>query len=135
MDAEERDSARNRIRTLDNGTGLLSTPRGGSFTVESISTAIFPTDSGTAYFDLAKSPFPWLVRTFRPGDRITPFGMKGRKKVKDIFIDRKIPLSERKSIPLLYCGDELIWIAGVCASELCRIDTPSAATVQVTWHA
>lgn len=115
--------------------GCYQLPRGGSFTVESISTAIFPTDSGTAYFDLAKSPFPWLVRTFRPGDRITPFGMKGRKKVKDIFIDRKIPLSERKSIPLLYCGDELIWIAGVCASELCRIDTPSAATVQVTWHA
>jgi tRNA(Ile)-lysidine synthase len=66
---------------------------------------------------------------------MTPFGMVGRKKVKDIFIDRKIPLSERRRLPLLFCGNDLIWIAGVCASELSRIDTPSAATVQVTWHA
>jgi tRNA(Ile)-lysidine synthase len=114
--------------------GCYQLPCGSDVTVELKGTVSFPTDSGTACFDLAKSPFPWLVRTFRPGDRITPFGMSGRKKVKDIFIDRKIPLSERKNIPLLFCCDDLIWIAGVCVSELCRIDTPSSATVQVTWQ-
>ena len=51
---------------------------------------------------------------------MTPFGMSGRKKVKDIFIDRKIPLSERRRIPLLFCGTDLIWVAGVCVSGLCR---------------
>lgn len=115
--------------------GNYQLPGGGSITVESTAPANFQADSGTAYFDPVRTPFPWLVRTFRPGDRITPFGMKGRKKVKDIFIDRKIPLSERTLIPLLFCGTDLIWIAGVCASELCRIDSPSAATVRVTWHA
>lgn len=104
---------------------------GGSITVEPAGTSTFPADPGTAYFDLGKTPFPWLIRTFRPGDRIMPFGMSGRKKVKDIFIDRKIPLSERKRMPLLFCGADLIWIAGVCVSELCRIDTPYAALVRV----
>jgi len=114
--------------------GCYQLPDGGSITVESTSAALFSTDPGTPCFDLAKTPFPWMVRTFRPGDRMTPFGMSGRKKVKDIFIDRKIPSSERMRIPLLLCGDDLIWIAGVCFSELCRIETSEAATVQVTWH-
>jgi tRNA(Ile)-lysidine synthase len=117
---------------LITGPGLYNLPHGGSIAVDASGTELFPTDFGTACFDLGKLPFPWLIRTFRPGDRMTPFGMSGRKKVKDIFIDRKIPFSERKRIPLLFCGEDLIWIAGVCASELCRVDTPSAATVQVT---
>ena len=115
------------------GPGSYPLPGGGTLVVEATGTTRFPADSRTACFNLAKSPFPWLVRTFRHGDRMVPFGMSGRKKVKDIFIDRKIPLSDRTRIPLLWCGDDLIWIAGVCASELCRIDTSADVTVQVTW--
>ena len=114
--------------------GCYQLSLGGSITVELTRTAAFPTDSAALCIDLGKSPFPWMVRTFRPGDRMTPFGMSGRKKVKDIFIDQKIPLSERRRIPLLFCGDDLISIAGVCASELCRIDAPPAVIVQVTWQ-
>jgi len=114
--------------------GCYPLPSGGSITIEMAGTATIGADPGTACFELARTPFPWLVRTFRPGDRITPFGMSGRKKVKDVFIDRKIPASERRRIPLLFCGDDLIWIAGVCVSESGRIDNPSAAVVRVTWH-
>jgi tRNA(Ile)-lysidine synthase len=114
--------------------GCYQLPSGGSITVELVGAATFPTDPGTACFDLDNTPFPWLVRTFRPGDCMIPFGMSGRKKVKDIFIDRKIPLSERRRIPLLWYGGDLIWVAGVCASESGRIDAPSVASVQVTWQ-
>ena len=109
-------------------------PNGGSLNVDLISSAAVIKDANRACFDLNKLPFPWLVRTFRSGDRMTPFGMTGRKKVKDIFIDRKIPLSERRLIPLLFCGEDLVWIAGVSASESSRIDTPSTAMVQVVWR-
>ena len=114
--------------------GSYQLPSGGCITVDEPGPAAFSADSGSACFDLGKISFPWLVRTFRPGDRMMPFGMSGRKKVKNIFIDRKIPPSERRLIPLLFRGNDLIWIAGVCASELCRIDTPSTATIQVTWR-
>lgn len=115
--------------------GYYLLPTGGSLTIE-ISEP--PTDFNTpstseVFFDLDKNPFPWQVRTFLPGDRIIPFGMSGRKKVKDIFIDQKIPLSERKNIPLLFCGTNLIWIAGGCVSELCRINTSSAVAIHVTY--
>jgi tRNA(Ile)-lysidine synthase len=130
-DAEIRDAS---FELLITGPGLYDLPHGGSIAVDASGTPSFLTDSRTACFDLGSMPFPWLVRTFRPGDRIAPFGMSGRKKVKDIFIDRKIPISERKRIPLLFCGDELVWVAGVCVSESCRIDAPSDAVVRVAWR-
>jgi tRNA(Ile)-lysidine synthase len=113
--------------------GEYHLPIGGTISVELISSAAFPITSDAACFDLVKTPFPWVVRTFRPGDRIVPFGMKGRKKVKNIFIDQKIPVSERKIIPLLFSGDNLIWVAGMCASELCRTDDASVTLVRVVW--
>ncbi len=112
--------------------GRYQFPSGGSIVIDVTDEATFRADSCTAYFDLAKTPFPWLVRTFCPGDRISPFGMTGRKKVKDIFIDRKIPTSERRSIPLLFCGDDLIWIVGVCSSELARVSDGVDSAVKAT---
>jgi tRNA(Ile)-lysidine synthase len=88
--------------------------------------------ANTAFFDLDKVPFPWLLRTFRPGDRIIPIGMSGRKKVKDFFIDEKIPLSERKRVPLLFCGDQLIWLVGLRSSDLARVDMGTDNIAKVT---
>ena len=116
------------------GPGIYQIPSGGTVTVEPVGTSNFPSDSGTLHLDPAMVPFPWLVRTVRPGDRIIPLGMSGRKKVKDIFIDRKIPLSERKRIPLIFSGADLIWIAGVCTSELCRLGAASGNPVRVRWQ-
>ncbi|MDD2732756.1 MAG: tRNA lysidine(34) synthetase TilS [Desulfuromonadaceae bacterium] len=115
------------------GPGSYPLPCGSSITIDAITAETFPTDSSTVHVDLNKTPFPWLVRTFRPGDRITPFGMNGSKKVKDIFIDRKIPPSDRRRIPLVYCGNDLVWIAGVCISELNRLGTDAHAVVKATY--
>lgn len=114
--------------------GSYPIPGGGALIVAALDDGHISPDQDHLCLDSAVVPFPWLVRTYRPGDRMTPLGMTGRKKVKDIFIDRKIPLRERRRIPLLWCGDDLLWIAGVCVSELCRIQAPSAAAVRVTWR-
>jgi tRNA(Ile)-lysidine synthase len=66
-----------------------------------------------AYFDAEQAHFPWLVRNYRPGDRFTPLGMTGRKKLKDLFIDEKIPRDQRLRIPLVFSASRLIWVAGV----------------------
>jgi tRNA(Ile)-lysidine synthase len=114
--------------------GEYHLPGGGYLVVEKTPSGQLPEDQDSALCDLKRTPLPWLVRSFLPGDRIVPFGMSGRKKVKDIFIDRKIPLSDRRRIPLLLSGENLLWIAGLCASELCRIDAGSTAPVRVTWR-
>lgn len=58
-----------------------------------------------------------LVRGRREGDRIIPTGMKGVKKVKDIFINEKIGKEKRDEIPLVVYGDDIVWIAGVRGNE------------------
>jgi len=85
------------------------------------------------YFDPATVPFPWKVRTFRPGDRFRPFGMTGTRKVKDFFIDRKIPLPLRRRIPLLFSGEGLIWVCGLRVSESGRVQpgTHEVAEVEI----
>lgn len=64
--------------------------------------------------------FPFQVRYFRNGDRFIPLGMHHRKKLKNLFIDRKIPLAMRKRVPLLIAGGEIVWVCGIQASERVR---------------
>ncbi|QVK21206.1 tRNA lysidine(34) synthetase TilS [Mycoplasmatota bacterium] len=52
--------------------------------------------------------FPILVRNRQKGDKMAfPFGTK---KVKDIFIDSKIPRSKRETIPLIITNNQIVWI-------------------------
>ena len=49
------------------------------------------------------------VRSWRPGDRLA-----GRsKKIQDVFVDAKIPRSEREAWPLVVRGDEVVAVPGV----------------------
>jgi len=61
----------------------------------------FNPEPGTLYLDYAKLSLPLVVRNRLPGDHFYPQGMEGRKKLKDYFIDRKIPYFLRDKIPLL----------------------------------
>jgi tRNA(Ile)-lysidine synthase len=49
------------------------------------------------------------VRTWRPGDRLA-----GRnKKIQDVFVDAKIPRTERETWPLVVRGDEVVAVPGI----------------------
>src|ERR1044071_3459933 len=79
--------------------------------------ARFPTDLTEALFDASCLIEPLLVRNFRQGDRFKPLGVPGHKKLKDLFIEHKIPLSIRATLPLLVMGQEILWIPGYGRSE------------------
>lgn len=66
----------------------------------------------TVALDYNKLKYPLRLRTWREGDRFTPLGMKGTKKLSDFFIDRKINLLEKKNIWLLISDYEIVWIIG-----------------------
>lgn len=53
-----------------------------------------------------------VARNWRPGDRMQPFGMRGTRKIQDIFSDLQVPVSRRRQLPLLECGGEIIWVPG-----------------------
>ena len=64
---------------------------------------------------------PLTLRNRRQGDRFQPHGMQGTKKIKDFFIDAKVPRHERDNIPLLVCGDVVLWVIGYTTSDLFKI--------------
>lgn len=54
------------------------------------------------------------VRAWRAGDRLaTP----GGRKVQDLFVDAKIPRSERESWPLVVRGDDVVVVPGVAVAR------------------
>ncbi len=61
------------------------------------------------------------VRTRCDGDRFSPLGMSGSKKLKDYFIDEKIPRMERDNIPLVCAGNDIIWVVGYRMSEKYKV--------------
>jgi len=75
-------------------------------------------------------PFPWLVRTFRDGDVFSPLGTTGSKKVKRLFIDKKIPLLSRRRIPLFFSGETLFWVCGVMPGNAGRVTALTGAVLR-----
>ena len=62
---------------------------------------------------------PLYVRNRKDGDRIEVKGLNGTKKVKSIFIDEKIKISDRDSWPVvLDATDKIVWIPGLKKSKL-----------------
>lgn len=57
---------------------------------------------------------PLYVRTRKPGDRMSIKGLQGSKKLKDIFIDEKVPKQEREKWPVVTDAcDRIVWLAGL----------------------
>lgn len=91
----------------------------------------FPKDLCAAYLDADKC-HDLTVRTFRPGDRFQPLGMARPVKVKDFFISSRIPLQERKRIPLILSGNEIIWVAGHRIDERYKLTPDTRSILKVT---
>ena len=69
--------------------------------------------------DYNRISLPLTIRNRKPGDVLKmPFG---RKKLKDFFIDKKIPASRRDRIPVVLSGSEIIWIPGYYKADCVRI--------------
>lgn len=50
------------------------------------------------------------VRSRRQGDRFTPEGAPGRKKLKEFFIDEKVPRRHRDSVPIITVNDKIAYV-------------------------
>jgi tRNA(Ile)-lysidine synthase len=60
-------------------------------------------------------------RPRRRGDRFRPLGAIGERKLKDFFIDEKVPRELRGDVPLLLLGPTIIWVVGYRLSEVARV--------------
>ena len=85
-------------------------------------TPAFPASRWEVALDADKMEMPLSVRARRDGDRFSPLGVKGTKKVKDFFIEVKIEQGKRDHIPLVVDGKgRIVWIAGYRIDERFKV--------------
>ncbi|MFZ2444986.1 MAG: tRNA lysidine(34) synthetase TilS [Syntrophobacteraceae bacterium] len=65
------------------------------------------------FMDADRVKWPLHIRSWKPGDRFRPLGMKGSKKLQDFFTDSKVPREERWQIPILCDREKILWVAGL----------------------
>ena len=80
------------------------------------------------FFDMDRLSFPLIIRNFRPGDRFKPLGMTGTQKLKDFFVNQKVPRSQRAQCPILLCRGKIIWVVGHRIDESVKV-IPSTGTI------
>jgi len=67
----------------------------------------------TAYLPCEGYSPPLYIRARQEGDKFCPYGYNNSKKLKEYFIDKKIPRKTRDSILLLADEKEVIWIPNI----------------------
>ena len=77
-------------------------------------------------YDLIKGKL--IARSRRAGDSMIPCGMTGSKKIKDIFIDLKIPAEDRNKKLIIADDDNILWLEGYRISDRYKV---SAATKKI----
>ena len=103
-------------------TGELTQPLRLSFQLmERTSDFQLERASDTAYFDAEKLPGRLTLRLPQTGDWFVPFGMRGRKKLRDFFADQKMNRWEKLRQPLLCAGESIVWVVGRRTDDRFRV--------------
>ena len=97
-------------------------------------TYCFSRDKSYACFDLDKLVFPLIIRRWETGDRFTPFGMKGSRKLSDYFRDRKYSLIDKANALLLCSGNTIIWILGERAADGYRVTADTKRIIEFKYE-
>ncbi|MGF7049714.1 tRNA(Ile)-lysidine synthase [Paenibacillus sp. DS2015] len=85
-----------------------------------------------ALFDADQLVFPLTLRSRQDGDTMKVMGLGGSKKVKDLFIDEKIPPSMRQSIPMIVDGrNNMLWIPGIRRSIHAPVDPHTTSVLHM----
>jgi tRNA(Ile)-lysidine synthase len=84
-----------------------------------------------ALLDYHKLNLPLKIRTRGIGDRFCPLGMHGSKKLKEFFIDHKVPREERDRIPLVGSETEIVWVVGFEISDKVKITAVTTTALEI----
>ena len=88
-----------------------------------------PNGAVVAAFDAELLGTP-AIRLVRPGDRIRPFGMQGRRKVRDLLREHGVAVEARPVMPIVVDPeDTVIWVPGIGRSA----DAPISGTTREVW--
>jgi len=87
--------------------------------------------SNVEYIDYGKIVNTLVIRPWHRCDSFTPLGLKGRKKISDLFVDSKIDRRDRHTIPLLCDGENIIWVVGIRMNEHYKITSTTRRVLRI----
>ncbi len=90
--------------------------------------------SGVVVLDRQKVSAPLLVRPLKAGDRFTPLGMRGRKKVGNYLTDRKLPSVLRDEVGVVCDAHGIIWLVGWEIADRVKIDETTSEVVTIEFR-
>lgn len=111
---------RRRFSYRVGSTGLHPFPH-AEFEIRFESVRLPRSDKYMACFDSQSVEFPIEVRNFKEGDSFIPYGMSEFKKLKNYFIDSKVPRFLRYRVPIFLSKGEIIWIGGMRVDERFKV--------------
>lgn len=113
-------------------------PDSGEAPLKELELEIFPWENQqipektyTKWFDYDKIKSSLEIRHRKPGDFLTITDTGGRKKLKDYFIDCKIPREEREKVTLLAEGSHILWVVGYRISQYYKVTSQTKTVLKV----
>ncbi|HHU26181.1 MAG TPA: tRNA lysidine(34) synthetase TilS [Bacteroidales bacterium] len=117
---------------IEAGVGKIDFPVQLTLRVEAMPVTIRK-ESRFLYMDADKVTFPLTLRRWQPGDWFIPFGMRGRKKLSDFFVDKKFSLKEKEDAWLLLSGDQVAWVVGERGDHRFRVTESTKRVLVIEW--
>lgn len=70
------------------------------------------------------------IRAPQAGDRMAPLGGVGRRDVRRLLMEARVPRAARAGYPLLAVGETIVWVPGICRGEA-RVPQPGTPAVRL----
>lgn len=115
---------------------------GVRFTVEIIDRTpdmVLKQPEGTVILDADKVSMPFVCRTWRNGDWMVPYGMKGKKKISDLFADLKYGHKEKsEAVMIVDCSGEyaekqrVAGVLGVRIDDRCKVGKDTVRIIRLS---
>ena len=77
---------------------------------------------------------PLILRNWRPGDAYRPRGARQSRKLKRMFMAKRIPVRERAGWPVLESDGRIVWVRGMPAGDECCAGSETNAAVMIEEH-
>jgi tRNA(Ile)-lysidine synthase len=91
-------------------------------------------EKGKIYLPWEECVPKFYIRSRKAGDRFSPLGLQGTKKLKDFLIEKKVPRQKRDQLILVVAGEEIVWIPGLALTKKCRMQSKNEKYLVLTLH-
>jgi len=88
-----------------------------------------------AFIIVNEADFPLLLRPWSPGDKYQPLGAPGKRKLQDLFTDKKIPPAHRALLPVFVSSSgQILWVPGFPPVEEKKLFRDSGTALRLTYQ-